>query len=131
MARHDSLTDIWQGLYSYREGASPVHFIASLISAGDSFGGMTHETVKGSRGAPLTVFASIDGMRAGSVVSFRKDYDGTGGWSHTVAYDGVLSSDGTEIEGRWTLPAGFSGRFLMIRSTGLGEEALRAIHEKA
>jgi hypothetical protein len=131
MTRRASLTDVWQGLYSYREGASPVHFVATLVSAGNGFGGMTHETVKGSRGEPLSVFASVDGNLAGSTVTFRKDYDGTGGWRHSVLYEGAINADRTEIEGRWVLPAGFSGRFLMIRSAGVSESALRAIYEKA
>ena len=43
-------------------------------------------------------------------------YDGSGGRTHTIRYDGTLSEDGGEIEGRWIIQANWAGRFLMIRS---------------
>lgn len=78
-------------------------------------------------GAPPTLFASLEGRGDAVSVRFTKTYDGTGGWSHAVAYDGRLSADATEIEGRWTIRQEISGRFLMMRSAGTGESVVRRV----
>jgi hypothetical protein len=128
--RHD-LTGVWHGLYSYPVQSSPVYFVATLISSGASLTGLTHEAVIGSRGAPLTVYAALDGSLTGHTVEFRKTYDGTGGWKHSLRYEGALNADATEIEGFWMLSNGMVGRFLMIRSAGMTEEAVRQVYERA
>lgn len=113
-----SLTGIWQGLYSYAN-ADRVAFTATLIETGSHVSGSTHEscTTRGRRSA-LTLFALIDGARRGSILSFAKQYDGSGGWTHTVAYEGAINADATEIEGTWRVNGGISGRFLMTRPRG-------------
>jgi hypothetical protein len=126
-----SLTGIWHGLYTYpRGGWQPVYFVATLVASGAHLGGTTHEAAVGHSGAPLTVFASLSGSRAGATVAFAKTYDGTGGWTHTVAYAGVLNGDASEIEGTWSIPDVWSGRFLMMRSPGVSEQAVRRKFEK-
>ena len=35
-----------------------------------------------------------------------------------VHYEGAISEDFTEIEGRWSIHQNWAGKFLMIRSTG-------------
>ncbi len=37
---------------------------------------------------------------------------------YPVSYEGVLNGDATEIEGRWRIGDGTTGKFLMIRSGG-------------
>jgi hypothetical protein len=128
--KKDVLTGVWHGLYSYQAFLEPVYFVATLISSGQSFSGMTHEAAIGRMGTPLTLFAGLDGAIAGSSVTFLKTYDGSGGWSHTVNYDGTLSGDRTEIDGTWTVAGSWSGRFLMIRSSGMSEEVIRRAYEK-
>jgi hypothetical protein len=124
-AAQQSLTGVWHGLYSYRVHREPVYFVATLIDAGSFISGTTHESEIGETGAPLTLFAAIDGRKSGAAVFFSKRYDGSGGWAHEVAYDGVLSGDATEIEGAWRIGSEASGRFLMIRSRGATEEVAR------
>jgi hypothetical protein len=121
----DSLTGVWHGLYSYAVYREPVYFVATLIDAGSFIGGTTHESEVGETGAPLTLFASIDGSKAGTAVSFTKTYDGSGGWEHAVAYEGTLNADRTEIEGTWSIGVQAAGRFLMIRSRGVTETVAR------
>ena len=122
-----SLTGLWNGLYSYPQLFEPTSFVAILIEQGARFGGTTHEPC--TRGSNLggLLYAMIEGNREGSIVSFIKTYDGTGGWTHSVAYEGLLNGDGTEIEGRWKT-SGWSGKFLMLRPTakdaGAEEEAV-------
>lgn len=125
-----SLTGIWNGLYSYPKHLEPVFFVATLIAHGGRFSGTTHEAPIGRNGAPLTLFAIIDGELAGHQVNFKKTYDGSGGWSHSVMYSGDLSADRNEIEGEWTFPSQWSGRFLMIRGTGADESIIRTAYEK-
>lgn len=124
-APKDSLTGIWHGLYSYAAFREPVYFVATLIDGGSFFSGSTHEQEVGETGAPLTLFAGIDGRKSGQSISFTKAYDGSGGWDHTVAYEGRLNADGTEIEGLWHIGAQANGRFLMIRSRGATEAIAR------
>ncbi len=126
-----SLTGVWHGLYSYPAELEPVYFVATLIDAGTSFHGMTHEATIGREGAPLTAFASIAGARDGSAVDFLKTYDGQGGLDHSIAYAGLMSGDGTEIEGNWRIPGNWSGRFLMIRFPGATESAARRMFQRA
>jgi hypothetical protein len=66
----------------------------------------------------VTLFAVVSGRRRGFDVTFLKSYDGTGGYDHSVAYEGRLSPDGMEIEGRWSIWGSWSGTFLMIQAGG-------------
>jgi hypothetical protein len=130
-----SLTGVWHGLYSYDVVMDPVYFVATLMSGVSWISGTSHEATHGQEGLPLTLFASLNGNRTDIQIEFTKTYDGTGGWSHAVAYSGTLSPDATEIEGTWAVPQGigvtFTGRFLMIRSRGTTEAVVRRAFEKA
>jgi hypothetical protein len=117
-----NLTGIWHGLYSYPYGRPPVSFVATLIEFGSTVNGTTHEPCDREDGSCETLFATLLGRRRGSMVAFLKTYDGANPNYSRVIYEGTLSVDGTEIEGRWLLP-GSSGKFLMVRSAG-GEEAV-------
>lgn len=118
-----SLTGLWHGLFSYPRRYDPSSFVAILIESGASFSGTTHEPYAVGQSPGGILCATLLGERAGAVVAFVKTYDGTGGWTHAVAYDGLLSGDGTEIEGRWRISSGWSGKFLMVRS-GAEERAV-------
>jgi hypothetical protein len=128
---HKSLTGIWHGLYSYPRFLEPVYFVATLISQSNSVFGTTHEAIDGRSGAPLQLFASIEGTRTDTTISFNKRYDGTNNWSHIVDYQGMLSADADEIEGEWSIAGNWSGRFLMMRKPGATEVAVRGAYEKA
>jgi hypothetical protein len=112
-----NLTGVWHGLYTYPGGES-VPFVATLIDAGASLSGSTYETCATLDRARSTLFAMLWGVRSGRSVNFTKNYDGSAGWTHSVAYDGALNADATEIEGDWTIDHALSGRFLMIRAPG-------------
>ena len=60
-----------------------------------------------------------------------KTYDGANPHYGIVAYEGTLSRDGTEIEGRWIVPGNWSGKFLMVRSAGKAETVSRSVFERA
>jgi hypothetical protein len=124
------LTAVWHGLYNYPQVLDPVYFVATILSSGQGFSGTTHEAVEGRRGAPLQLFANLDGVADGHSVSFTKVYDGTANWKHTVQYEGILSADGTEIEGTWSIQNTWSGTFIMIRGSHANESVVRKVFEK-
>ena len=121
-ANERNLTGVWHGLYTYPTGLS-VSFVATLIDSGSHLSGSTHEPSAGhSPGA--TLYATLSGSCRDKVVLFEKTYDRAGpDYENAIAYDGTLSGDGTEIEGRWTIRDVLSGKFLMIRS---GNKAVAA-----
>lgn len=119
------ITGVWHGLYTYQGEPEPVYFVATLIQSGAHVSGSTLESAVGRSGAPLTLTAAVEGLREGHHVHFIKRYDGSSGWYHGVDYAGVLNEDRSEIEGRWTIGSAAAGRFLMIRSSGASEKAVR------
>ena len=130
-ASTQSLTGIWHGIYSYPIARAPVSFVAALIETTSAVSGTTHElcTIGGSPNE--TLYATLLGSRQDRAVSFVKTYDGANPRYSTVAYEGTLSPDGTEIEGRWIVPGNWSGKFLMIRSSGKTEAVARTVFERA
>jgi hypothetical protein len=126
-----NLTGIWHGIYAYPIARAPVSFVATLIDTASTVSGTTHEpcTIGGSPNE--TLYATLLGSRRNSTVAFVKTYDGANPRYGTVAYEGTLSPDGTEIEGRWTVPGNWSGKFLMIRPAGKTEAVARRMFERA
>jgi hypothetical protein len=113
-----NLTGIWHGLYTYSNGLS-VSFVATLVDIVGSLSGSTTEPCTTGLCPSDTIHAALAGRRQGSAVSFVKTYEHAGlGYENPVAYEGVLSAKGAEIEGRWSIRGGLSGKFLMIRSSG-------------
>ena len=118
-----NLTGIWQGLYSYPRALEPVSFVATLIETASWLSGSTHEA---HRKTGATILATLLGTRADDTVDFVKTYEPTSsGYKKGVHYEGTLSADGTEIEGRWIIPGNWSGRFLMIRGAREAESVAR------
>ena len=117
----ESLTGVWHGQYTYPMGMMPpTMFVATLIDSGGSLGGTTHEA---TREGPKA--AVLDGARDGSHVCFVKVYSPASEEFQDVIYAGTLSGDRTEIEGEWTVPGVWQGKFLMIRNRGKGKAASR------
>lgn len=125
-----SLTGVWQGLYSYPGHGEPVNFVSTLIETGSFVSGTTHETCATTSGGNNTLYAMISGMRGGGSVTFTKAYDGTAGWDHKVEYEGALNGDATEIEGQWNINGLLAGRFMMIRNPGKEVAVKREVFEK-
>jgi hypothetical protein len=128
-----SLTGVWQGTYSYPLGLGSVSFVATLIEAGNLLMGTTHEPGHWALGggSNVTLYASLSGSRHGGAVAFVKTYDGNNPNYRTVEYEGTLSGDGTEIEGRWIISRMWSGKFLMIRPAGKAESVSDKVFERA
>lgn len=117
----ESLTGVWHGQYTYPLGMMPpTMFVATLIDSGSSVSGTTHET---TREGPKA--AVLDGACDGSVVRFVKTYAPASEEFQDVIYNGTLNGDRTEIEGEWTVPGVWQGKFMMIRNRGKAKAASR------
>jgi hypothetical protein len=132
-ANAQSITGVWQGTYCYPFGLGPVSFVATLIEAGCSLTGTTHEPGRWTVGCSpdVTLCASLSGSRHGGAVTFVKTYDRGNPHCRPIEYDGILSRDGTEIEGRWIISRIFSGKFRMIRPARKAESVSRKVFEHA
>jgi hypothetical protein len=73
----------------------------------------------------MTLCATLLGQRAGNTLAFVKTYEPTVGYRAEVRYDGTVSADVTEIEGRWVIHPEWCGRFPMIRSQPHAEKVAR------
>jgi hypothetical protein len=73
----------------------------------------------------------LSGTRSGMSVRFTKTYEGPQRPNHAVEYEGTITQDYLEIEGRWFIPGNWAGRFLMIRSGGRSVEVAREAFERA
>lgn len=125
-----TLTGVWDGQYSYPRGLESVNFTAVILQTGSAFSGTIHEQPTQGPSAGETLNAAIDGEQLGSAVSFTKIYDPAHKFhGRPILYEGTLSADGNEIDGRWKIPGMWSGKFLMIRS---GQPAASAeVRERA
>jgi hypothetical protein len=101
--------------------------VATLIETASAISGTTHERCTIGASPNEILYATLLGRRQDRAVAFVKTYDGGNPHYGAVAYEGTLSADGTEIEGRWTVPGNWSGKFLMIRSAAKAEAVARTV----
>lgn len=93
-------------------------FVAQLTERDAAFSGTSEETGTYGAAKGVKIGATLQGRRDARAVTFLKLYDGRHEGYDSVHYEGRLSADGREIAGRWSIPGGWSGSFLMIRSAG-------------
>jgi hypothetical protein len=121
-----NLTGVWTGLYTYADGRS-VPFTATLLHSGAHLSGGVHEP--NTMGGSEVLHATLSGRAEGGAVAFLKQYEGAPeGFTTAVDYQGALSPEGDEIEGRWSIPgwwAGAGGSFLMVRNRGAAVPAAK------
>ncbi len=110
------LTGDWVGSFNYPRTLPPVVFRATLDDDGGCLVGATVEPGRATRGgAGLMLTATLQGRRDGRAVRFLKTYDAVTRNLDAVRYEGQLSPDGSEIDGRWTIVGAWSGEFVMVR----------------
>ncbi|MGE3303067.1 MAG: hypothetical protein AB7M12_08120 [Hyphomonadaceae bacterium] len=96
----------WSGFYGYAGREETVEFQARLSGAG-AFTGATVEPATFGDGSVLFLTANIRGNVAGDGgVHFTKTYDGSGGQTHSVQYDGKYDANGKCIVGEWSQGGG-------------------------
>ena len=105
----------WQGAYSYSDSRAPVNFILEATIVKDRISGTISEpNTFGSSGVAF-LHANIAGTIEDGVVRFTKTYDGTGGQSHSIQYEGVLDPLRLQISGTWRISS-MVGQFAMTRA---------------
>ena len=117
MADGFDLTGPWQGVYSYPGERLAVPFSARLAERDAWLTGSTEETATHGAARGTRIAATLQGRRDARVVTFLKLYDSAHDVYDSVQYQGTLSADGSEIAGRWSIPGGWAGSFLMIRGS--------------
>ena len=130
MALRQDLSGTWDGLYSYPSTLAPVAFVAALNETAGWFTGTTEEVARSRFSSGQTLTATLQGRRSGVLIKFLKLYDASVSGYDSVAYEGNISANGTEIEGRWTALGNWSGTFLMVRSRGMAESRSKTAKER-
>ena len=77
---------------------------------------------------PVKRPATLSGRHAASTATFVKTYDGTGGWEHSVSYEGTINEDGSEITGQWHVQdewGVWTGPILMMRANNKEDAVVR------
>ena len=123
------LSGRWTGFFNYPIVRPPVNFEATLRDIHGAITGVTSELSDVPNSLYVTLEATIDGRREGRTVRFVKMYDRFDGDYDAVHYEGVIQSDGEEIEGRWEIPGNWGGTFLMVRASGASEEIELEVEE--
>lgn len=119
MSDRRDLSGVWYGRYSasnYQEENSFIALIEEALGVLD--GSVSEPDDQGTAGIRR---ASLTGLREGALVRFVKQYDGRGGFTHAVRYEGQVNEEGTEVTGRWNVD-GWHGRFVMEREKFSAEE---------
>ena len=98
-----SLSVVWEGSYSYDDPAAgrAVRFTFVATELNGNLSGQISEP--NTFGTPEANFlrASVTGTIEGTLVRFRKQYDGSGGETHAVDYEGILDRATRTIHGQW------------------------------
>lgn len=118
MADPGDLSGVWYGRYLGGNSRQENSFIAQVEGLGGALTGTISEP-DGSCGGIRRAF--LDGTRTGSGVRFVKQYDGSGGWDHSVRYSGHVDDDATLITGVWIVDW-LHGSFVMQRERFTVEE---------
>lgn len=102
-----SLTGTWVGDYAYdgKHQITHVSFQATLTRVGNHLDGMISEpNTFDDKGETKQLTATIfEGVVEGTQVRFRKQYNGAGGYSHSVMYSGTLDPERATITGQWSI----------------------------
>ena len=116
---HD-VSGVWYGRYFASSAEVEENsFIAHLDEQGGEVSGTITEP--DTTGTEEVRRAFVDGSRAGTALSFVKQYDPAGALAHSVNYAGTLSEDGSEVTGEWRF-SGYHGSFVMNRETFTADE---------
>jgi hypothetical protein len=83
------IDDTWKGTYSYEDGRALVSFELRLCKELSRIRGNVSEPASGGVG---NLGARIEGLVANETLTFRKTYDGRGGFSHSVEYESTAAN---------------------------------------
>lgn len=107
------LSGAWQGVF-WGPQTAPATFDASLIDQpGPGFSGSAVERATFGNNESPFLLSGVEGEVRNGRIRFVKTYDGTGGVTHSVAYEGQIVS-GRRIVGTWQVD-GAQGQFELVR----------------
>lgn len=120
------LTGRWTGVYFYPvdpvlnplDDCPPTPFLAWLSDVAGTVTGTTSEPDV-MYNASTIIPSVIDGSHDGSTLRFVKFSNAPEGFEDPIHYEGAISGDGLSVEGRWSIPDGWSGTFRMQRQSGV------------
>jgi len=116
-ARAKTMAGLWQGQYHYPNNKRPpVPFTLRITATGAANfdGAMSEPNTFGDKTSDVLTADAVGYADEKGFVTFLKKYDGTGGVDHVVIYRGRLVGR-DRVEGTWTVPDSWSGRFEMRR----------------
>jgi len=108
-----ALSGTWSGRYAYQgsAGRQEVPFTLQMTVRNASISGrMTEPATFGDKTSP-SLYANVVGVVEGRRVRMVKTYDGTGGQTHSVYYEGMLDPGAMTISGTWIISERGSGEF--------------------
>jgi len=112
----NSVMGEWHGVYVSAGGGDVNAFTLTFEGSPSSLTGSVVElNAFGDSNQALFLTSDLYGSLSGRTVSFTKVYDGSGGVSHSVVYEGTLSGDGRRIQGTYYLNGAAAGRFELAR----------------
>lgn len=110
-----NLTGDWTGGYISADVADVNTFDIKMSQRGTALTGTITETNKfGDTGQALFLTSTLTGTFVGGEVKFVKTYDGSGGASHAVTYQGRMDRTGRRVRGTFNAE-GNTGTFEMVR----------------
>jgi hypothetical protein len=95
----------WEGTYRYGGGSgqAPVKFqLDATVRNGRLSGQLSEPNTFGDKSAAV-LYAVVVGTVDGTSVRFTKRYDGSGGASHEVLYEGRLDRNAQTVRGQWRI----------------------------
>jgi hypothetical protein len=113
-----ALSGTWNGKYSYQvsSGMREVPFTLQITVRSTSISGRTTEPATfGDKSSP-NLYANVVGVVEGRRVRMVKTYDGTGGQTHSVYYEGILDPGAMTISGTWIIADRASGEFRVSKN---------------
>jgi hypothetical protein len=105
----------WAGQYDYPDGRASVPFSLELnVSRDGHLKGHSKEPATFGNGSSPFLIADLHGNVDGDRIEFIKSYNGEGGATHSVRYQGTLSDGGQRIKGEWNID-NYRGSFQAMR----------------
>jgi hypothetical protein len=111
--QRSSMAGEWAGTYQYDapEAGPAVNFtLVAKQGTGARWSGRTSEPNTFGDPSAAELYGNVEGTVDGARIRFTKRYDGTGGQSHAVQYEGVLDGSHGTVQGHWRT-RGVTGTF--------------------
>jgi hypothetical protein len=123
MPSNINLEGVWTGHYHYRGVMSwlapSVKFHVVFQKDDGGIRGRIYEPNTFGRRSAEHLEADIRDLEVrDGILRFTKQYDGSGGASHSIDYEGSISADGLSVQGTWKIGWRGSGTFEMAKETG-------------